>query len=332
MSKHRSCYGAWTLLAWFVLAGRGEPLQAQKLLADGVQDLATQIASKVQEQQKQKIAVLPFRELDGQATVLGTYLAEDLVTHLFNLGSFDIVERTMLDRLLGEVKLGQSGLIDPETAREVGKIAGVDAVVTGTITDLQSYVAVNCRLIDAERGHVFAAAQVRIAKDDDVRKILDLPMPESSTAGLSSERPRSGGETAQQPRSIQERQAIQERREQDFTFSLEGCTRSGTTVRCDLLVTNNAADRQMNLYGTLRHGASRLYDERGNAWQAVQVVLGNQEGRLARSLLVQGIASRAQVRFEGVAPEAQVAALLELYCWSGQEFRVQFRDVPLIAP
>ena len=291
-------------------------------MADGVQDLATQIASKVKQEQKRKIAVLPFRELEGKPTVLGTYLAEDLVTNLFNLGSFDIVERTMLDKLLGEIKLGQSGLIDPDTAKEVGKIAGVDAVVTGTLTDLQSYVAVNCRLIDTATGRVFAAAQVRIVKDDDVRKILDLPMPDTESAELSGGKPNS---KTSQRQGIQEGQ---ERQEQDFTFALKGCFRSGSAIRCELLITNRGADRQLSLNGASQ---SRLFDESGNEWSAAQVSLGNQGAfGSVRSLLVAGVPARAELRFDGVAPEARVATLVELSIYGQRETRVQFRDVPII--
>jgi len=118
-------------------------VRAQKFLSEGIKDLATQIATSSAKEQKRKIAVLPFRELDGRPTVLGTYISEELVTDLFTIGGLDIVERSMLDRILGEIKLGQTGLIDAETATKVGKIAGVDAIVTGTITDLQSYVALN---------------------------------------------------------------------------------------------------------------------------------------------------------------------------------------------
>lgn len=49
-------------------------------------------------------------------------------------------------------------------------------IVTGTITDLQSYVAVNCRMIDTQTGRIFAAAEARIAKDDDVKKIMGMPL------------------------------------------------------------------------------------------------------------------------------------------------------------
>src|SRR5207244_2920291 len=158
------------------------PLRAQKTLGDGIKELATQISTSAAKQQKQKIAVLPFRELEGQPTVLGTYLAEELVTNLFQLGNFEIVERQLLDKVLGELKVEQSGAIDPSTAKEIGRVTGVDAIVTGSITDLQSFVGVNCRLIDTTTGKIFGAAQTKNTKDDDVKKIMSTAVAAHSPA------------------------------------------------------------------------------------------------------------------------------------------------------
>ena len=265
---------------------------------------------------------MPFRELDGRATLLGDYIAEDLVTHLFNLGSFDIVERTMLDRILGEIKLGQSGLIDPETAREVGKIAGVDAVVAGTLTDLQSYVAVNCRLIDAQTGRVFAAAQVRIAVDDDVRKIRQAPAPSSQTEG-----PTDGESDAEKNKKSEAARSL-EQEEQGFRFSLRGCSRSGSVVRCELLVTNEWQDRSLVVE------SSRLFDDLGNEWDSGRLspsrsTRGSQIGGYQSSRVVSGVPIRFELRFDGVPSQAKVATLVEVSFRSDREGRVQFRGVPL---
>lgn len=156
-------------------------VEAQQPVGDAIKELATQITASATRQEKQKIAVLPFHELDGQPTVLGTFIAEELVTNLFQLGNFKIVERGRLDKLLGEQKLQQSGAIDPATAKEIGRIAAVDAIVTGSITDMESFVAVNCRLIDTTTGEVFGAAQTKITKDDDVRKIMRFVLSSDGT-------------------------------------------------------------------------------------------------------------------------------------------------------
>jgi TolB-like protein len=146
--------------------------QQSKPLSGALEELASQITRVLPDGEKRRIAIVPFSDLNGQSTVLGNYVAEELTTQIFNSGKLEIVERSLLDKILKELKLGQSGAIDPNTARQVGKIAGVSALVTGTITDFQTYVAINSRLIDAQTGKVVAAASARVIKDADMNAIL----------------------------------------------------------------------------------------------------------------------------------------------------------------
>jgi hypothetical protein len=81
------------------------------------------------------------------------------------------------------------GAIDPATAKEIGRIAAVDAIVTGSITELDAYLAVNCRLIDTMTGEVFGAAQTKIAKDDNVREIMRSLLGPSGTPQRSVSTP-----------------------------------------------------------------------------------------------------------------------------------------------
>ena len=302
-------------IVFLMLTGLPTALVAQQPLSRAVESLATQIADKAREAQKKKIAVLPFQEIQGRTTVLGSYLAEDLGTRLFDLGSFEIVERAMLDRLLGEIKLGQSGVIDPETAKEVGKVAGVDAVVTGTLVELSTQVAVNARLIDVETGRVLAAAQIKITKDDDVRAIL----------GEASESPSPSGDS----RSVAQPSPAtsSEAREQEFSFALRGCYRSGSSVRCEVMITNQGETR--DLYLT----RARMFDDAGNEWPATL----KRASRASRSFeptpaetthFVSGVPVRTQVYFDGVPPQTTKVVLLEMpFRLSGGYGQVRFRNI-----
>jgi len=295
----------------------------QKILAEGIKDLAAQISAKVAKEQKHKIAVLPFKELDGQPTVLGTYLAEELVTNLFEAPGLSIVERTMLDRLVGELKLDQTGLIDPETAKRVGKIAGVDAIVTGTITDLSSYVSLNARLIDAQSGRIFAAAQTRIAKDDDVRKIMAAPITGRAEKPGAS---RPGGDGGMKHGTSK---SIFQREENGFVFDLRSCKLGGTTLECDFLITNRKEDRDLTIEFANPPFISRFIDDSGNEYHASSGFLATSAGYKGYSRLVSGVPVKARVSFEHVRPELQEAKLLELNAYA---FVVQFRDVPVLRP
>ena len=243
-------------------------VSAQKILPDAANDLAAQIVKQATKGQKTRIAVLPFRELGGQPTVLGTYIAEELTTYLVNAGSLDLVERATLDKLMKELKLNESGAIDPATAKQVGKLAGADAIVTGTITDLQSYVGVNCRLIDTQTGRIFAAAETRIVKDDDVKKIMGMSLGESTTAPQQSA---AGG----QPNSLGAQSSaarIPGLEQNEFFFVVKNCVRRTPQVICTVTVTNKS-NRPRN-FALFAGGGGTIVDESGSSYSSDEAAIG----------------------------------------------------------
>ncbi len=143
-------------------------------LDDGLSKLAKQISSGMTESNKKKIAVVEFSDLDGKITEFGKYLSEELITRLFLTKKFHVVERQLLNKILEEHKLNLTGIIDESTAKKIGNILGVDAICTGTITDLVDYVKVNARLIDTETGSIFSVASTRIKKDEVVEKLMGM--------------------------------------------------------------------------------------------------------------------------------------------------------------
>lgn len=65
---------------------------------------------------------------------LGYAAADELVTQLFRTGKFSLVERSQLDAILAEQNLGQSGRVNPAQAAEIGRLLGVQVILTGSIT------------------------------------------------------------------------------------------------------------------------------------------------------------------------------------------------------
>ena len=65
---------------------------------------------------------------------LGDAAADELVTQLFGTGKFSLVERSQLEAVLAEQNLGQSGRVNSAQAAEIGRILGVQMILTGSIT------------------------------------------------------------------------------------------------------------------------------------------------------------------------------------------------------
>jgi len=99
--------------------------------------LALTVAGGASAQAKPRIAVLAFENNTTSAFFgdrLGLAAADELTTQLVKTGEFSVVERQQIDAVLSEQKLGMSGVVDAATAAKIGKLLGVQAVVTGSIT------------------------------------------------------------------------------------------------------------------------------------------------------------------------------------------------------
>jgi TolB-like protein len=110
----------------------------------------TQVGSRL------SVAVLPFENKSGMAEITST-VQDKMITSLYSLKRFKIIERSQIDKVLSEQKLGMTGAIDPAKAVKVGKIIGVDAILMGSISSSGSGVGMDARLIDTETGTVITA-------------------------------------------------------------------------------------------------------------------------------------------------------------------------------
>ncbi|MBT9536804.1 MAG: curli production assembly protein CsgG, partial [Nitrospirae bacterium] len=98
------------------------------------------ISAFTSEAAKKKVAVLDFeygtirdRWWPGDWDI-GKGISDMMVTQLVKDGTFSVIERKQLEKVLSEQKLGASGLVDASTAAQIGKILGVKYVILGSIT------------------------------------------------------------------------------------------------------------------------------------------------------------------------------------------------------
>lgn len=143
---------------------------------------------------KPRIAVLEFKnKADNQWWFHGgAAAAQDVfVTQLVKSGKFRVVEREQLEALMKEKGLTLSGDVDPSTAIRVGKLLGVNYLLTGAVTEYGSeekgahggsfrglpsfgvgkknfVAALNARLIDTSTGEVVWADEAR-SEDSHVK-------------------------------------------------------------------------------------------------------------------------------------------------------------------
>lgn len=84
---------------------------------------------------KKRIAVIDFEDRSGWGHNIGSGLADMLVTELVKSKQFMVIEREELNQILEEQGLGMSGAVTPQSAAQVGKLLGVEMMVTGSVSE-----------------------------------------------------------------------------------------------------------------------------------------------------------------------------------------------------
>ncbi|MDI6890620.1 MAG: FlgO family outer membrane protein [Thermodesulfovibrionales bacterium] len=281
-----------------------------------IKSISSTITENITKAGKKTVAVVDFTDLQGNITELGRFLAEELSVNLTTMArGFEVIDRTHLKSILTEHKLSMSGLVDPKTVKQLGKIAGVDTLVTGSVTPFGDSIRVSVKVIATDTARVIGASSGDIAKTKAIEELM--------AKGIET-----GAPTHPAPKPLAK---VQQKVEaQGFTFELTKCKLSGGSVRCEFLVTNNDKDRNLTVYGSYYFSQSRLIDNFGNAYHPVDVYIANiKGGKYAEATLVSGVPTKSGVYFEGVSNEATEIALLEVGCATGRHFTVQFRNIPL---
>src|SRR3989442_8379684 len=139
MKKHRVCLLALSVFICMVgtSANAAAPRPAQATAA------AQAPAATPAQGRKKRVAVFDFdyatvhsgvSAIFGQDVDVGKGISDLLVTYLVKDGSYSVIERKALDKIMAEQNFSNSDRANPTSAAKIGKLLGVDAIIVGSIT------------------------------------------------------------------------------------------------------------------------------------------------------------------------------------------------------
>uniref|UniRef100_UPI00405693DD FlgO family outer membrane protein n=1 Tax=Candidatus Electronema sp. TaxID=2698783 RepID=UPI00405693DD len=286
-----------------------------------IEQLSAQMAEKITGKGKKTVAVVDFTDLEGNVTQLDQFIAEEFSVALASAGKgFRVIDRTRLKSIIKENKLAATGLIDLATASKLGKIAGVDALVIGTLTPFGDNVRLTVKVLDSETADIIDSAKSNFAKTQAIDELLGKEVAQEKPA---TERSATATKKTDRGYATQEVKG--------FTFNVKECKKSGEFLTCSVSATSNNKDKEIGIWANNYAGRTVLYDDIGNEYTASKIVLGEQwdEQSLSRRL-VAGVPTIASFEFKGINQSANMVALFEITCRAEDErFAVQFRNVPI---
>jgi curli biogenesis system outer membrane secretion channel CsgG len=133
------------VLAFVVIGTRQSKAQTQTTPpASGTTAAAAPAGAPAQPQgRKKRVAVFDFdfatvqtssAALFGQNVDVGKGISDLLVTYLVKDGTYSVIERKALDKILAEQNFSNSDRANPASAAKLGKLLGVDAIIVGSVT------------------------------------------------------------------------------------------------------------------------------------------------------------------------------------------------------
>ncbi len=141
-----------------------------------VEKQTKQVIEKVNEQTKnvnaKRIAILYFDNSseDKKLNQLKKGLADMLISDLSKVSMLNVVERAKLEEILKEQKLNNTSNFDAKTASKIGKLLGVEHIMTGSFFELMGRLRIDARLLDVETGKILKSEGV----DGDINRFFDL--------------------------------------------------------------------------------------------------------------------------------------------------------------
>ena len=132
----KSLMGAFLVMCVFVVMRT----DAQILAANSTSSTNSAAQAPVR---KKRVAVLDFdyatvmsnsAAIFGSNVDIGKGITDLLVTYLVKDGTYSVLERKAMDKILAEQNFSNSDRANPTTAAKIGKLLGADAIIVGSIT------------------------------------------------------------------------------------------------------------------------------------------------------------------------------------------------------
>jgi curli biogenesis system outer membrane secretion channel CsgG len=146
-------------------APKAAAAKAESPASQQLSGLSSMLTAGLKDRPGIKLAVLSFAYTDGKASEGPVVVQERMTTLLAQNKGITLVERGLMEKVMGELKLEASGAMDEDTVQKLGKLLGADAVVTGTLNDVDdAKTEVNARVVETGTGKILCAASSTIDK------------------------------------------------------------------------------------------------------------------------------------------------------------------------
>ncbi|MEK9149402.1 MAG: peroxiredoxin family protein, partial [Candidatus Desantisbacteria bacterium] len=114
---------------------------------------------------RKKVVITNLRGVKEKEDELSKVITEMLTTNMSQMGYLE-VSRVQLEKAMPE--LASTDEIGPVEAKKIGETLSIDVVVSGNLSDLETAISLNIKMISAGSGMLIASAETKMVKTEEI--------------------------------------------------------------------------------------------------------------------------------------------------------------------
>ncbi|MFH0947593.1 MAG: CsgG/HfaB family protein [Elusimicrobiota bacterium] len=119
---------------------------------------------------REKIAVMDIRAY-GVEKEVATTVNEFIRNDLFEMGKYDVIERSQIELVLKEQRLQLTGALNSKEVIKVGEILGVKKIILGSFSRLKQKYFLILRIVDVENARVLSSKTEECTSENELREM-----------------------------------------------------------------------------------------------------------------------------------------------------------------
>ena len=287
--------------------------EGSRAYAQDLTKLATDLAAKIHAKNHERVTVVDFLDLEKKPNKLAKFLTHQLQSALnepeLNLV---VVDQGHIAELFDQMEKLSEGLIDPATAKKLGKLAGTEVVIYGTVMVSSLSVRLDVSAIDLETAKVIAsgtASPKRFGLVDRLAKEIEQEE-RGAEADMEEEE-----DPAPVKKAAAKKAPPTSLRDQGVLFEIDGCSLSGDLLTCVLTVISENRDRWMAV-----GSSSRAWNEDGEEFSPGDLAISNTQvqGRCVAKRILRDVPTNVSLTFPAFGSEESIVERLSVY-WAEQD-------------
>jgi TolB-like protein len=161
------------ILVMVLVFGLKEVHAQQVSFSNAIQTASEEISINIE--RGSRIAVL---SMQADSVMMSNHLIDEMIVTFVKMNRFTVVNRAQMELITAELHFNMSGYVSDETAQSIGKMLGVQFIITGVFGPIGDLYRFSIQVIEVETAAIRGVYTVNVQNDYVILSLLgDAGMP-----------------------------------------------------------------------------------------------------------------------------------------------------------